>query len=149
MRLFVVGCVALLIGVFIGVYGARAASNIKYDYYVAGKDVPKMADPFLNGYAAGTYDTIETVVWMANDDPQSKDDFTAANFTGFYQCLQKIPSAGEAVAFVKEYWAKSPNMIAANTLLINACQYKPGQSKANTMTGGAGKGPSRGGVNHR
>ena len=148
MRSIAVACVALLVGIGIGFYEARAASTVKYDYYLTGKDVPKMADPFLNGYAAGAYDTLETVVWMATDDPQSKDDFTATNFAGFYQCLQKIPSAAETVAFAKDYWAKNPTWIAANTLMINACQYKPGQSKANTMTGGGGKGSSVGG-NHR
>jgi hypothetical protein len=130
----------VLVGIGIGLYEARAASTIKFDYYLTGKDVPKMADAFLNGYTAGAYDTLETVVWMATDDSQSKDDFTAANLAGYYQCLQKIPNPGETVAFVKDYWAKNPNVIAANTLMVNACQYKPGQGKANTLTGGGGRG---------
>ncbi len=148
MRLIVVGCVALLVGISIGLYGASAASGIKYDFYLTGKDVPKMQDPFLNGYAAGTYDTMEFVAWLANDDPTSKDDFTAEKVAGWYQCLQKIPGSAEAVAWAKDFWAKNPNWVAANTVVVNACQYKPGQASANTLTRGPSK--SRGsGTNHR
>jgi hypothetical protein len=149
MRLLVVGCVALLIGIGIGLYGASAASSIKYDYFLTGKDAPKFSDGFLNGYAAGTYDTMETIVWMANDDPQSKDDFTAANLTGLYQCLQKIPGTAEAVAWAKELWAKNQSLVGANAVVNNACQYKPAQARSNAMTGGTGKRPSSNTANHR
>ena len=109
MRSIAIACLALLVGIGIGLYEARAASTIKYDYYLLGKDVP--------------------------------------NLTGMYQCLQKIPNAGETVAFAKEYWAKNPSMVAANAIFINACLYKPGSAKTNTMTGGGGKGRSQGGRN--
>lgn len=149
MRLLVVGCLALLVGIGIGLYGASAASSIKYDYFLSGKDVPKMSDHFLNGYAAGTYDMLRTVVWLANDDPQSKDDFTAAVFAKQYQCLQQIPNASEIVAWAKDYWSKNPTVVAANELFADACLYKPTQAKTNMMTGGAGTGRTQGGTNRR
>ncbi len=148
MRLIAVGCVALLVGIAIGLHGASGASGIKYTYYLLGKDASKVSDPFLNGYTAGIFDVLETITWIANDDPQSKDDFTAANLTGYYQCLQKIPGSAEAVAWAKELWAKNADYVAANTVLFNACQYKPSQARSNAMTGGRGQGSS-GGVNHR
>jgi hypothetical protein len=148
MRLLVVGCIALVVGIGIGLFEARA-SSIKYDYFLTGKDVPKMSDNFLNGYASGTYDTLRTVVWFANDDPQSKDDFTAATFTKQYQCLQQIPSSPEIVAWAKAYWAKNPNVVAANEIVSDACLYKPGQARSNVMTGGTGTGRTQGGTNHR
>ncbi len=144
MRLLVVGCVALLLGLSIGFYGASAAGTIQYTSYISGKDVPGKSSDFMNGYVAGAFDTLEWVVWIANDDPKTKDDFTPAYFTPLYQCLQKIPNAGEAVAWAKDIWAANPNNAAANLMAVSACQYKPSQAKSNTVTGGAGKGPSRG-----
>lgn len=143
MRLFVVGCVTLLIGIVLGVYGARAASTIKYSSYLAGKDVPAKNTDYMYGYVSGTFDTLMFVTWIANDDPKSKDDFTPAYFAGFYQCLQKIPNAGDTVAWAKGLWAANPDLNAANLMLVDACQYQPGQAKSNTMTGGGSAGHTR------
>ena len=148
MRLFVVGCVALLIGILIGAYGARAASNIKYSTYLSAKDAQAKQDEYNYGYLSGTYDTLMFVTWIANDDPKSKDDFTPGYFANFYQCLQKIPNLGETLAWAKPIWAANPDWNAANAILVDSCQYQPGQAKSNTMTRGGSIGHTRNATFH-
>lgn len=143
VRLVALGCVMFLIGTGFGFYGAHAASGLKYDGFLLGKDVPKQPAEYLKGYAAGTYDTFEWATWVANEAPKY---FTQEVFTKQYQCLQKIPTATEIVAWAKEFWNKQPESFAAGEILGNACAYKP-SATANTMTTSGGPAHSRAGKN--
>ena len=134
MRLLVLGCVMFLVGAWFGFYEAHAASGIKYDGYLTGKNVPKASPDFLNGYAAGNYDTLAMVAYVANEVPKV---FNAEVFTKQYQCLQKIPTAGETVAWAKDLWSKSPDSFAAQEIFIHACEYGA-SARANTMTKAGG-----------
>lgn len=126
--------VVFLVGAGFGFYEAHAASGIKYDGYLLGKNVPKASADFLAGYAAGNYDTMAVVTYISNEVPKA---FTAEVFTKQYQCLQKIPTAGETVAWAKDLWSKSPDTFAAQELFIHACEYGA-SARANTMTKATG-----------
>lgn len=143
VRLLALVCMVFLFGAAAGFYGAHAASGMKYDGFLLGKDVPKQPAEYLKGYAAGTYDSFEWATWVANEAPKY---FTAEVFTKQYQCLQKIPTATEMVAWAKEFWSKQPDSFAAGEILGNACVYKPA-ANANTATKGAGPAHSQAGKN--
>lgn len=132
MRLFALGCIVFLLGAWFGFYEAHAASGVKYDGFVQGKDVPKMSAGFMNGYVAGAYDMLGGTTWVANEDSK---DFTADVFTKQYQCLQKIPNASEGVAWAKDLWSKNPNAWASDILFAHACEYNT-SARANTMVKG-------------
>jgi hypothetical protein len=140
MKLLVVGCVALLLGLSIGFYAASAASGIKYTGFVQGKDVPKMNAAFMNGYAAGVFDELAQVVWIANEQPKY---FTVDVVTKPYQCLQKITNTAEVVAWAKEFWNKEPDVWAADQLFNHACEYNA-SARANTMVKTGGQSPRTG-----
>lgn len=142
MRLVVLGCVVFLMGAGFGFYEAHAASGVKYDGYIQGKDIPKMQAAFLNGYASGSYDTLSTVAWISNEAPKY---FTAEVFTKQYQCLQKIPTASETVAWAKEFWNAKPDSFAADQLFMHACEYNAA-ARANTVTKAGGPSHSMGGA---
>jgi hypothetical protein len=144
MRLLVLGCVVFMVGAGFGFYEAHAASGIKYDGYLLGKNISKASPDFLSGYAAGTYDTLETVTYIANEVPKV---FNAETFTKQYQCLQKIPTAQETVAFGKDFWTKEPDVWAAQELFIHACEYGA-SARSNTMTKGGGRARVGGGQNN-
>lgn len=84
----------------------------------------------LSGYAAGNYDTLVMVTWMANERPQL---LSAESVTKQLQCLQRIPSAQEAVAWAKDLWNANPDMPAAFVLFAKACDYNPA-ARATTVT---------------
>src|SRR5215467_5311548 len=130
LRLLALGCVVFLAGAGFGFYEAHAAGAIKYDAYLFGKDVGKAPDAYLSGYAAGSYDTLSLVAWVANEAPKA---FTAETFTNQYLCLQKIPSASETVAFAKDFWRAKPDSAAANQLFIHACEYST-SARSSSMT---------------
>lgn len=140
MRLLVLGCIVFLMGAWFGFHQAHAASGIKYTGYVQGKDVPKMQAAFMNGYAAGVYDELAQVVWIANEQPKY---FTVEVFTKPYQCLQKIPNTAEAVAWAKEFWNKEPDVWAADQLFNHACEYSAA-ARSNTMVKTGGPSPRAG-----
>jgi len=134
MRVLALGCVVFLMGAWFGFYEAHAASGIKYDGFLLGKDVPKQPAEYMKGYAAGSYDTLETVTYIANE---ASKYFTPEVFTKQYQCLQKIPTATETVAWAKEFWTKEPDVFAAQEIFMHACEYNA-SARSNTMTKAGG-----------
>ena len=142
LRSVVVGCVVFLLGAAFGFYEAYAASGIKYDGYLLGKNASKKNDAFLNGYVAGMYDQLSTIVWAANEKPQL---FTAEVFTKPFLCLQKAQTSSEVVAFAQPLWAKTPDAWAADVVLIHACEFSP-SATANAMTKAGGQSRAGGGA---
>lgn len=142
MRLLALGCIVFVMGAWFGFYEAHAASGVKITGYLTGKEVPKYTDAFVNGYAAGNFDMLGMVVWMANDQPKY---FTPEYFTKQYQCLQKIPSTQETVAWAKAYWSKEPDVWAAEEITWNACDYAVSSSRTSTVTKTRSPAPSSAG----
>ena len=142
MRLLVLGCLVFLMGAWFGFYEAHAASGVKYTGYLQGKDTSKAQAAFLNGYAAGVFDELAQVTWIANEESKY---FTAEVFTKQYQCMQKIPNLGEAVAWAKDFWNKEPDVWAADQLFVHACEYN---ASARTSTAVKTAGPSPRGGSH-
>ena len=134
MRLLVLSCVVFLIGAWFGFYRAHAAGGLQYDGFLFNKNVSKKSADFLNGYAAGSYDTVALATQLANE---SAKYFTPQVFTKQYQCLQKFQTAGEIVAWAKAYWSKEPDSWAAESIFAHACEYDA-SARSNTMTKSSG-----------
>lgn len=134
MRLLVLGCVVFLVGSWFGFHQAHAAGGLQYDGFLSAKNVSKKSADFLNGYAAGTYDMITVSTEIANEAPKY---FTPQVFTKQYQCLQKIQTANEIVAWAKTFWSKEPDSWAAESIFVHSCEYDA-SARSNTMTKGSG-----------
>ena len=138
MRLFVLGCLVFLVGAWFGFHEALAAGGMQYDGFLFNKNVSKKSADYLTGYAAGTYDMVAVTTEIANE---SAKYFTPQVWTKQYQCLQKIQTAPEIVAWAKAYWSKEPDDWAAESIFVHACEYDA-SARSNTMTKSSGPGHS-------
>ncbi len=136
MRLFVLSCAVFLVGAWFGFHQAHAAGGLQYDGYLFNKNVSKKSADYLSGYAAGTYDMLAASTQIANE---SAKYFTPQVWTKQYQCLQKIQTSSEIVAWAKAFWSKEPEDWAAESIFVHACEYDA-SARSNAMTKSSGPG---------